>query len=78
MYIYKKIGKYKNIVYYFAQNNINSKYSFILADMHKIENHESHFEEVVAWVTKSKSIDWNEDYTHIINKDYIKNFIVNL
>jgi|GEM_PF-2983865 hypothetical protein len=77
MYLYKKITKSRNITYYVGQNNANSKDMFVLADLSKIKK--DAYEEVVAWANKkSKEIIWNEDFENVIDKNLIKNFIVQL
>lgn len=78
MYLYNKIAKHKNINYYVGQNNVNSKNMFIIADLHKIPKYESCYESIVAWFTKSKNIEWNDEYENIIDKNLIKNYIINL
>ena len=77
MYLYKKITKSRNITYYVGLNNANSKDMFVLADLSKIKK--DAYEEVVAWANKkSKEIIWNEDFENVIDKNLIKNFIVQL
>lgn len=73
MHLYKKIAKHKNITYYLCQNKATSKGHFILADLSKIGKG---YEEVVAWIDKSKNIEWNEEYEHLIDKQLIKNTVV--
>jgi hypothetical protein len=49
----------------------------VLADLSKIKK--DAYEEVVAWANKkSKEIIWNEDFENVIDKNLIKNFIVQL
>lgn len=76
MTVYKKIGKKKSVTYFYGKNRSNSSYACIYADLSKIR--EGEFDQIVAWVDKAKNIEWNENYEHLIDKNYIKAFIVNL
>lgn len=77
MYIYKKIQKHKNVTYYYCQNRANSKNACIIANLSKV-NKLFGSEEVVAWVSPKNSIEWNDETESMVDKDIIKNFVVNL
>lgn len=77
MYTYTKIAKHKNIIYYIGQATSKSKHYFIIADLHKLPNYSTYYEEVIAWIDKSKNITWNSETENIIDKNIIKNFVIN-
>lgn len=74
--MFNKIAKHKKITYFSKQRD--KKTYCIIADLHMIRNYENEYEACVAWVNiKSKSIEWNECFENVIDKNLIKNFIVN-
>lgn len=81
MHTFNKIGKTKNITYSFGVNRANSKDGMIFADFTKHEKGRdqinSFTNQVVAWINlKSKEILWDEESEHLIDKNYIKSFVI--
>lgn len=81
MHTYNKIGKTKNITYTFGKNRANSKDGLILADFTrhpKGRDRVNNFTEATcAWVNlKTKEIVWDEEVEDLIDKAYIRNFVI--
>lgn len=79
-YLYNKIAKSKNIIYYHLENYHNSKNAVIIGDFHKhpYKFLNGYYEEPIAWIDKkSGSIEWNEVLEPYIEKDIIKLHAIN-
>lgn len=74
MHILPKIGEKDDITYY-TKNYLDHYY--VIADLHRLSNHESDYSVVVARVDKAKKITWAHETELIIDKDYIKSFVIN-
>ena len=80
MYLYKKISKHKNVIYYVTQNTASSKNMAIICDFSKspyTDKVDNTYEQVVAWINnKTLAIEWEEETEHMIDKDIIKHFAI--